>query len=228
MRFLLALVCFVALAQMHPFPGPGRAAVGGGGGGGTPAWVQDDGATYDPFNTSRSVTFTSSTTSGNAIIGVYSGSETLTCSDNKGNSYATVNSTGDGGQHCIAHNITGGASHSVTFTISSSNPNAGNIIIFEVSNLATSSAFDQSCTGAYGFQANINCTTGTTTVANEFILGTGYFNVSATAGSGFTLRHTQGNTYTATKVVSSIGTQNISFTNSEQNCGLTGSTFKGN
>src|SRR5688500_16765287 len=115
------------------------------------------GATFDPFGTARSVTVGVTTTSGNAIIAIYHGSNSgsLVVTDNKGNSYTTHLGGGTSGfAIASALNITGGATHSVTFTVTN-NANIGMITVLEYSGLATSSAFDQSCE-VNNFIANIS------------------------------------------------------------------------
>lgn len=80
-------------------------------GGGAPiAFVQDDSTTFDPFNTARSVSFSSDTTSGNCIIAVYYGgnADQITVTDSNSNTYTELQ---DGATSfiCIhaAYNITG-------------------------------------------------------------------------------------------------------------------------
>lgn len=224
---IYAIIAALAGAQFFPFPGPGRPGAGGGGGG-APAFVQTNGATFDPMGTSRAVTFSGSTVSGNMVVGIYSGGSTLTCTDNKGNTFATVNATGDGGQHCAAYNVTGGASHQVTFAVTPSDGNPGHLIVLEYSGIATSSAFDQSC-GNFGFTTNISCTTGTTTAANSLVLGSMFIStLTPTAGSGYTLRRSQGTIHAEDKTVSSTGAQVVNFSHAEASAGITASTFKGN
>lgn len=198
--------------------------------GGTPAWVQDDGADFDPFNTARAVTFGSSTTTGNAIIAVYRGSNSasLVVTDSKSNTYTTVVDGSTGGiAIAAAYNITGGASHQVTFTITSS-ANPGYIIILEYSGIAAAAAFDQSGM-ASAFIANISVTTGTTTQASELVFGAMFKSSTApTAGSGYTLRHSQGVLYTEDKNVAATGAQVVNFTHAEASASISAATFKSN
>lgn len=196
--------------------------------GGTPTWVQDDGASFDPFNASRSVTFSSSTTSGNAIIVVYQGSNTssLSVTDSKSNSYSVVvDGSTSGIAIAVASNITGGSSHQVTCTVTS-HSNPGGIIILEYSGIAASSPFDVGGQG-YGFVANSSVTTAATSQDVELLFGVLWSGSgSVTAGSGFTLRHTQGTTYTESKNSAAAGAQTINFTHSERAAGISVATFK--
>jgi hypothetical protein len=200
-----------------------------GGGGATPAFVQDDGNSFDPFSTARSVTFTSSTTAGSMILVLYRGSDVddVTVTDNKGGSYTQVaGSTASIGVY-VAYNTAGGASHQVTVTLGSSSPNPGHIIIMEYSGIAAAAAFDQSAEQAAAFVANSSVTTGATTQASELIFGALATTVSPTAGSGFTQRMTQGTITAEDKVVAATGAQTINFTHAEATASLVGATFKG-
>lgn len=194
--------------------------------GSSPAWVQDDGSTFDPFTTARAVTFSSTTTSGNMVLAAYSGANTISsCSDNFGNTYAVLGTSNV--QTCAAYNITGGSSHAVTVTLNASNSNPGSILIVEYSGIATSAAFDQTCENA-SFIANISCTTGTTTTASQLVVGIGSMGgATPTAGATYTLRISQGGIHLEDKVVSATGTQVVNLTHSERTAGISGLTFKG-
>ena len=202
----------------------------GGGGGGTPAFVQDDGTSFDPFNSSRSVTFTSSTTAGSMIVAVYRGenASTLSVSDNKSGSYTTVvNGSTSGIAIAAAYNTSGGASHQVTFTVTSTS-NPGDIIILEYSSIATSSAFDVGSQNS-SFIANISTTTAATSQATELIFGAMFkASTAPTAGSGFTIRMSQGTLYTEDKNVTSTGAQTVNFTHAEATAAISAATFKSN
>lgn len=198
-----------------------------GGGGGTPTFVQDDGSSFDPWGTARSTTFGSSTVSGNMIIVAYGGSNasSLVASDNKGNSYTTVvDGATSGAAIAYAMNITGGASHQVTATVTS-NGNAAHMIVLEYSGITTSSAFDQGAQSS-GFVANSSVTTGSISQAVELLFGALLYGGTATAGSGFTLRHNQGGLWTEDKNSAATGAQTINFTHAEGSAGISGATFK--
>lgn len=205
-----------------------------GGGGGTPTWVQDDGATFDPFGTStRTVTFTSSTTSGNMLIAVYRGSQSanLTVADNKGNTWVEcVEGATSGIAIWAAYNITGGSSHNVTFTLSVSNPDSGDIVALEYSGMATSSALDfpSAITGgqASSFVANQSVTTGTLAQAVELLFGACNTPATETAGAGFTMRIQQGSLSTEDRNSASTASTTIGFTHAESNTQVSAATFK--
>jgi hypothetical protein len=209
-RFLLALAVVCGLSS------PAWAAI---------AFVQDDGTSFDPFGDVRAITFGSSTASGSLIIGVFNGenSGTLTCSDNKSNSYSTV-AFANGFAHCVAYNVTGGASHQITFTITSS-ANSGRIIVFEFSGAATAAGFDETCEHSE-FVANVSCTTGVTDEDDELVFATISVSVSVTAGSGFTLGHTQDSVKTEYKVGAAAGAQLVQFTHAEATADLLATTYK--
>lgn len=231
MKQLVALVLTVALVVQLPsavvinsYRFAAAAAV--------PAWVQDDAATFDPFNTTRAVTFSASTTSGNMIAVFYRGSDdtgitTISATDSKSNTYTKVV---DGATShipvLVAYNITGGSSHAVTITLGASNGNSGVIMVAEYSGIATSSAFDQGAQNA-DFIANISATTGTTTQASELVIAVGRVNgITPTAGSGFTYRTVTSGLPLEDKVVSATGTQLGNFTHAEATASISVATFK--
>jgi hypothetical protein len=197
------------------------------GGGGNPQWIQDDGTNFDPFGTSRNLSFSSDTTSGSMIIAVYHGenSASLTVTDNKGNSFTTVEDGASSGiSIAAAYNITGGSSHQITFNVTN-NPNPGQIIILEYSGIATSSAFDVGGENQ-AFTANISVTTAATSQDVELLFAA-YFGAQAPSSpDGFTLRHAEGLLRTQDGVSSSSGPQTIGFTHIEGTAGISVATFK--
>lgn len=231
---LLALV-FVADAQSPVLRHRRQAAKpAAAGGGGTPTWIQDDGATFDPFGTTtRTITLGSSTTSGNMLVAVYRGSEaaSLTVTDNKGNTWVEcVEGAASGIAIWAAYNISGGASHQVSFALSISNPNSGDIVALEYSGMATSGALDypSAITGGQvsSFVANQSVTTGTLAQNVELLFGTCTTPVAETAGSGYTMRIQQGSLSTEDKNSSSTDPASIGFTHAEAASSVSGASFK--
>lgn len=198
-----------------------------GGGGGTPTFVQDDGNSFDPFNTIRTVTFTNPTTAGSGIIVGYRGANgnTLTATDNNGSTFAEcVDGVASGIAIHVAPNIAGRSGHIVTFTLGTTNLNSGDIVILEYSGLAAASPFDVG-DDKNEFTANISITTAAIAQAVELLLGM-YSGPTPTAGAGFTLRINQGSLWVEDKNSSATGAQVINFTNAEANASLAVSTFK--
>lgn len=212
-------------------PGAIMRTIATAGGGGTPTFIQDDGASFDPFNDERTVTFGSSTVSGRCIIAVYQGSNaaSLVVEDSKSNTYNTVvDGATSGVAIAVALNITGGASHIVTFTVTS-HSNPAHIVVLEYSNVAAAAAVDQ--TGQDdGFVTNLSITTGTLAQAVELLFGAmRSASVVPTAGAGMTMRHIQSAVlYTEDGVSASTAAQTIGFTHAEANVGLSIVTLKGN
>jgi hypothetical protein len=211
---------------MQPQFRRGRAS---GGGGGTPTFIQDDGATFDPFNTVRVVAFEDETTAGSMIIAVYRGgnSSGLTVTDNNGSSFAQcVDGAASGIAIHAAYNIAGRSGHEMTFTLAVGNSNSGNIAVFEYSGCATSAAFDVG-DDKNEFVSNISINAGTTSQAIELVFGAFSSGATPTAGAGFTLRINQGSLWTEEKIVTSIGAQTVNFTHAEANASIAAATFKG-
>jgi len=148
-------------------------------------------------HTSLSATFSSATTSGNAIIlGVTFGNinPTITAADSQGNAYAQAVKTYDAGhnQGCAilyAVNITGGASNRVTVNFSGSVAYLA-LGIHEYSGVVASSALDRTA-GATGSGTSLSSGSATTTANGDLIFGCG---VEDSAGSGDTF--TAGNGFT--------------------------------
>lgn len=149
----------------------------------SPAFVQTKQA-QGVSATTVSATFTSSTTSGNAIVvGVAeftAGGAFSSITDNKSNTYTVDAVSGTGGTNkarvVSALNITGGSSHQVT-----ANSGVGGFISFvadEFSGLATSSAADQSNTSTDGSAVTTHTvsSTGTLAQADELVFGMGAAN----------------------------------------------------
>mgnify|MGYP001610165967 CR=1 FL=1 len=143
------------------------------------AFVQNLGNLSTSSATSLSGTFGSSTTTGNFIaLGSRVGAtgRTVTGSDSNSNTYAQaknqVNST-DGHEGFIhyAMNITGGASHQCTISISGA-ASTIRITLHEYSGLATSGALDQT-NSAQGNSASLDSGNITTLVADELLFGVG-------------------------------------------------------
>lgn len=198
------------------------------GGGGTPAWVQDDGGENDPFNAARSVTFGSSTTSGNCIVAIYQGSNasTLVCTAPNVTFETAVDGATSGIAIALGQITTGQASHQVTFTVTS-HSNPGRMIIMEFSGVATSSAVDDSDQES-GFVANSSIDL-TTTVNNTMLVGAMKSGTGgATEGSGFTLRHDQTTLQTETKVGATSGTNAVGFVHSERTASISAIALKPN
>ena len=200
------------------------------GGGQTPTWIQDDGSTFDPFNAARSVTFGSTTTSGSRIIAIYYGTDTftsLTVTDNNSNTYTThVDGSTSRIAIASANNGSAKASHQVTFTVSPSNANLGNIIVLEYSGVKSTGAFDQGAQ-ASSFTANQSVTTGATDTDVELLIGTYHSGTAPTGpGSGFTARHAQGNLHTEDKNSTSAGAQTINWVNPASSVQISGATFR--
>ncbi len=181
--------------------------------GGTPATiahVQSNGLVDGPSPTSISQSFASNTTSGNVIVAAAtwdnSSVTTINCSDNRGNSYNTVNYWNDTTNSqaisiCYAPNISGGAT---TVTVTYGNGSASvafrKIIISEYSGVATVSPLDVS-TGVGGATATtavdaVTSGSATTSQNGDLIYGLVMDTTSTTtiaAGTGFTQRYSLDN-----------------------------------
>jgi hypothetical protein len=198
------------------------------GGGGTPTFIQDDGQTFDPFNTARTVTFTSNTTAGSMVIAVYRGgnADELTVTDNNGSTYVMcVPGTASGIAIHAAYNITGRAGHVVTFTLGTTNSNSGDIVVLEYSGMAAASAFDVGAEDNI-FTANASINTAAIAQAVELIFGAYSSSATPTAGAGFTLRINQGVLWTEDKNSAAIAAQTVNFVNAEANVSIAAATFK--
>lgn len=132
--------------------------------------------------TTVGATFGSTTTAGNAIIvATYWPTNGSSVSIGDGtNTYTSalvnVQQTTDGHEMFlfVAYNIAGGAAVTVTATKTGANVTDRWICIWEVSGLATASAFDKSSTNTSGASANTagdSGSTATTTQADEFLVG---------------------------------------------------------
>lgn len=155
--------------------------------------VQTKSANSAGYVTTFNMTFDSSTTSGNTIICAVAYNNdtagTLSLSDNKGNSYSQVVSGSQPdtqAQLYYAANITGGASHQMTATMSANSHDIA-LICREYSGLSTS-PLDKSAGGTTAAgTSHTSATTAATTQANELVVAmvglTG--NATCTAGAGF-------------------------------------------
>ena len=189
------------------------------------AFVQNLGNLSTGSATSLSGTFGSSTGSGNMIaIGSRIGAtgRTVTGSDNKSNSYSQAKNQvqASDNHEGFAHyglNISGGASHQVTISISGAAASI-RMTLHEFSGIALSSALDQ-VNGAEGISTALNSGNVTTTQADELLFGVGtngnertftagasYLNL-VTSPSGGTAKEAGEN-----QIVSSTGTYSASFT----------------
>lgn len=164
-------------------------------------------------NTNASVTFDSSTTSGNLVVVTVTKSTATAfaagdVTDNKGNTFSMVrNQNGNGGtdQGAIfyAYNISGGASHQITY------PGGGTIAIAEYSGiLATEDPLDQENSGSGSSttpdSGNI------TTTERQLIVGLAWSLQNGdtwTANNSFTLRQseTDNNTYERHALADKVG-----------------------
>lgn len=148
---------------------------------------------------STSCTFGSTPTAGNLISAViyyddFNSTVTITCSDNKSNSYTRrLTSGGDASKNkvviCDGYATTSTATFTVTATASASTYIV--IHIYEWNGLNTASAFDQSGTSnVITSSTSSTVTSGVTTAANELCLvGVSFSSNGAVpvAGTGFTL-----------------------------------------
>lgn len=144
-------------------------------------------------NASR--TFVSSTTSGNAIYVVlsdYRSAGTITCADNKGNSFSqAVTRVGSDPASNItvfyAENITGGASHQITCTITSSA--FFTFAIIEVASSLTAASLDRTTSAAGTSTTPSTGNTAVTSQADEILIGGMTQNsgvVTLSAGTNYT------------------------------------------
>lgn len=151
------------------------------------------------YYTSFSATFSSTTTTGNAIVlGLTYGEANahISATDSFGNTYALASQTYDarhnqGSIILYALNIQGGASHTVTINADSSVAYLA-LGIHEYSGLASAAALDVAA-GQTGTGASPSSGTATTAASNDLIFGVGVEDAigsgdSFSAASGFTKR----------------------------------------
>jgi hypothetical protein len=179
--------------------------------------------------TTVAATWGSATVAGRAIlagvaINVSASQTVLSCADSNGNTYVTIGTQPIQGAATVrtalfyVKNVAGG-SGTVTCTLSASRQAA--IRIWEVSGLDTSEEPDVSVVSGTGTATvNQTCgTSGTTNIANDFVVGVSGVNSAPTftAGAGFTLEGQNSNGAVATvamesKTVAAIGTQSATLT----------------
>lgn len=158
------------------------------------AFAQNLGNLSTSSATSLAGTFGSSTVSGNAIgviTRVGAQGRTVTGSDNKSNTYAQAkNQTFNTGNELFGHyalNITGGASHQVTISISGAAASI-RLTLHEESGVATSSALDQT-NGNFGNSTALDSGNVTTAQADEWIFGGGGLDGDQTFTAGTNFGH---------------------------------------
>jgi hypothetical protein len=177
--------------------------------------------------TSVTLTFTSSTVSGNSIIfavSTFAGSSSVT--DNKSNTYTKIGTMTEPNTTKIidvwyAYNIVGGASHILTVVQGS---DAGiEMLGEEWSGLGNITPFDKATSATGSATTADSGSTATTTYANELIWSTSYIygdsndfgGLTVTAGSGYSNLHSTtpgGQTlYTESKTVTTTGTYNATY-----------------
>lgn len=152
----------------------------------------------DTGSPNTTVSLGSSSTSGNMIVlfascyydGISGNCDTpWSVTDNKSNSYASVDSSGSGTfgrvQIFRAYNITGGASHTVTFTMSS--VGHAQFTVVEFTNIITTDPNDVTNKSGYTAAASTytSGTTNATTNANDLLVGiTHWYNQATLATPG--------------------------------------------
>lgn len=168
------------------------------------SYVQSNSSTVDTTATTIAQSFRGNTTGGNMIVAAVSwdttgGAGTLTCSDNLGDTYTTVNTWNDATNTqalaiCYAPNIAGGAT-TVTATLSATHVTR-RLVITEYSGVATSSPVDVS-TGVGGGTGTTTAnatTSGSTTPTTDgdlifgAVMDTAGTN-AAVQGAGFNMRN---------------------------------------
>lgn len=193
------------------------------------AFVQAAASANSSPATTISQTFTSSVTTGNAIVAAVSWDSAggsilnMTCSDNRGDVFATATNVNDSTNSqalaiCYATNVAGGAT-TVTATFNGS-ATFRNISVSEYSGIATTNSVDVVKTNiANGTTAvdNITSTAATTTTSGDLIFGVVMddtaSNTNITAGTGFARRSYVGASLaTEDKVQSSAGSTAATFT----------------
>lgn len=164
------------------------------------ALVQSNKAGPTGGSASLSVTFSSSTTSGNLIVVAFAWDSNGTVSsvtDNKSNTYSAAGSVANNtnsSTSCMiyyAKNISGGASHQVTVTISAST--TIRVAVAEYSGADTAAPLDQSAVGT-GNTSSMVTSSVTLSANNELLacigmISDGFF-AAPTAGTGYTNRQT--------------------------------------
>lgn len=213
--FLSALL---AWPQTIGFPGPGVMAYSGGS---PPAFVGANGAAYDPFNTSRTVALTSVSGGSTVVVGYVGSNNISSCSDDQANSYTVFN--GAQVKFCFSFSVAGAATLTTTVTLASSNSNPGTLVAAHYSGTLT--AKDADCS-ASSFTSNISCTTGSTSAIPQLVIGVMSSSATPTAGTDYTLRHTQGNVKWEDKVTSTTGTHIVNFSHAEATASIQGVTFQ--
>lgn len=168
-----------------------------------PSFVQSSGSDDDSQDIYISQAFSTNNTAGNTIIVAFSwgGSDTATCSDTRGNTYANAtfdydSSNGQALGVCYASNIAAGANTVTVTRVGGGSVGYRRIIVHEYSGLLAASPVDDSATnianGTTGTD-NITSTSVTTTVNGGLIFGVVMDDDGTTgisAGTGFTQRHT--------------------------------------
>ena len=183
-----------------------------------PAFVQGA-ANEIRSGTTNSRAFPNANTAGNLIVAyvVWTNTGTVTLSDSKGNSYASVaaptrwNSNTWSAQVFYARNVSGGA-NTVTATFSNAITSWGILYIHEYSGMNKLSPLDVSSSAA-GSSSAMNSGSITTTNANNLIFGAGSSSNTVTqAGTGFTTRSTAYGNRTQDRNVTTTGTYNATAT----------------
>jgi RHS repeat-associated protein len=190
-------------------------------------------STFQSFNSSVAVTYTSAQTAGNLnIVAVGWGDTTSSVSlvsDSRGNTYspAGATTTGTGLRQAIyyAKNIAAGSNTvTVTFNQAAAGPD---VRILEYSGLDTSTPLDATA-AAVGNGTTANSGYATTTSATELIFGAGTSGyIFSAAGTGFTKRiiNIYGN-IAEDKVVTGVGSYNATATNNTSNWVMQVVTFR--
>lgn len=193
------------------------------------AFAQNLGDLNTASGTSLSGTFGSSTVSGNMILAaarIGAQGRTQTFTDSKSNTWASPNPIEldfPSGNHLsvgYALNITGGASHQITCSISGAAASI-RMVIWEESGVATASALDKTATLATSSEATPvdSGTTAATTQADEWVFVVGAWDGSSTIAAGAGYGHLIGAPSGSAKkmgaedkIVAATGTQNGTIT----------------
>jgi len=187
-----------------------------------PAYVQMAKGAASATSTTTGA-FPSATTTGNLIVVSISTNGTANAvtsvTDVAGNTYTKVWSVVNSSVTSdlwYASNITGGASQTVTVSVSSTRATA--VVAHEYSGIAVTSPLDKSVTATGSSNSPASGSTSTTTVANEIVIGAVAMlggTTTFTAGSGYTNLNQQDAANVAVAqeslVVASTGTQAASF-----------------
>lgn len=189
------------------------------------------------FLTSKNVTFTNSTTSGNTIIvfvtsyydGAGNAGTPWSVDDNKSNSFTSAIHDGSGSfggaEIFYAENINGGSSHTITVHATTV-PTYWEITIVEYSGLNTASSLDQTSGSGY-VAASGSYTSGakTTDTTNELLTGVVHYfstTVTATGDGSWSVFNTVTDSTTADR--QAVQDQIVSATGSYQSSGTFDST----